>query len=130
MWITSNFDVGLLTGIAKDSGSKQAVKDVSYASYTTYRSKAKLYCEHTENSFIIGTLCKKYFRIIGMATRSEFKRQGLARMLLDRAVQFARECGYSTIYTRSHDGKDFYCKYGFKVVGEREGDSLLIYKIK
>ena len=61
MEIASNFDAKLLTSIARDSESKQAVKDVSYASYITYKSKAKLYCEHTDNSFIIGTLCKNIF---------------------------------------------------------------------
>ena len=44
MEIASNFDAKLLTSIARDSESKQAVKDVSYASYITYKSKAKLYC--------------------------------------------------------------------------------------
>nr|DAF21314.1 MAG TPA: acetyltransferase domain containing protein [Caudoviricetes sp.] len=129
MEIASNFDAKLLTSIARDSESKQAVKDVSYASYITYKSKAKLYCEHTDNSFIIGTLCKKYFRIIGMATRSSHKHQGLAKKLLNRAIEFAKQCGYSRVYTRSHDGKDFYLKFGFEVIGDCGGDSLLILKI-
>lgn len=96
MEIASNFDAKLLTSIARDSESKQAVKDVSYASYITYKSKAKLYCEHTDNSFIIGTLCKKYFRIIGMATRSSHKHQGLAKKLLNRALQIAKKNGIVT----------------------------------
>ena len=64
-----------------------------------------------------------------MATRSSHKHQGLAKKLLNRAIEFAKQCGYSRVYTRSHDGKDFCLKFGFEVIGDRVGDSLLILKI-
>lgn len=135
MEIASNFDAKLLTSIARDSASKQAVRDVSFVRRFYFKTRGferrqpTLYVRHTEDSFIIATLTRKHFRIIGIATREKSKGKGLASFLLDGGVKFARECGYSLIYTRSHDGKDFYLHKGFKIIGQQGGDYQMTLKI-
>lgn len=52
MEIASNFDAKLLTSIAKDSESKQAVKDVSYASIRMIVLSSELFAKNISVSSV------------------------------------------------------------------------------
>ena len=116
-----------LKWIAKQSGSKQAVEDVSYARFSFYHNPEKMYCEWIEGvAFIFAVKNKSGFRLIGMATSQEYKHKGIASYLLGRAINYAmREGGYSKITTRTYDGAAFYARKGFKVVGRKGKDYLM-----
>lgn len=125
MKLYSHYDKEKLLDIAKNSGNKQIVKDVNYASFLVFHG-TKLYCEWIdEGAFIIGQYQKSAFRIIGLCTKLECRGKGLAKFLLKRAENAAKENGKSIIKTVSLSGVDFYAKHGFDVKGMKHGDYIL-----
>ncbi len=127
MIIKKKFDQKALEAIARESGSKQAVKDVSYARFAFYHSNpSKHYCEYIEGvSFILGKYTQDGFAMIGMATAEQHKRQGHASNLLLRLLCKCSEKGIKKIKTRTLSGVEFYRGHGFRIVGQREGDYLM-----
>ena len=126
MILRNDFVYGKLREIAKQSGSRQAVKDVSYASFSYFHNQSKMYCQWIEGvAFILAVNNKSCFRIIGMATSQEYKHKGIATWLLGRAVVHAMRLGYSKITTRTFDGAVFYARKGFSVVGRNGNDYLM-----
>lgn len=125
MKLYSYFDKEKLLKIAKGSGNKQIVKDVNYASFLVYHG-GKLYCEWIdEGAFIIGQHQRSAFRIIGLCTKLECRGKGLAKYLLRRAEDAARENEKKLIKTISLSGVDFYVKQGYDVKGIKHGDYIL-----
>ena len=55
--------------------------------------------------------------ISNMFTRAKWRRRGLARMLVDRLVEAARDAGCAKLYLNASPmGKPVYEKYGFRAV--------------
>lgn len=130
MVIYKEFDKESCLAIARAAGNTQIVKDVAYACFLSFHNKESIYCERIDDkAFLVGQTQKKCFRIIGMGTKNEYKRQGLATCLLNRLIHYCRVHNISRIHTRSKSGADYYAKRGFDVVGMRDGDYLLEFII-
>lgn len=125
MKIWRGYNENELLRIAKAADNKQVLADVRYASFVRYHNPQSIYCERTDNAFILGQFQKGAFRIIGMATTVECRGKGIGTLLLSRAIACARERGLKIIHTHSKSGAEFYVKRGFDIVGKRGEDYLL-----
>lgn len=102
MIIRNDWCENKLRWIAKQSGSKQAVEDVSYARFSYFHNPSKMYCEWIEGvAFILAVKNKSGFRLIGMATHEEHKHKGIASYLLGRAVNYAMRGGVFKDYNKN-----------------------------
>lgn len=120
----------LLKDIARKSGVKQCVSDVSYGRFIYHHSPSKLFCRwFIGGAFLIASKNKSAFRIIGIACVKEWQRKGVGSFLLSVAIDEAKKCGYKKIETRSKEGAEFYCRKGFDVAGIKGQDYLLTLNI-
>ena len=112
--------------IAREADNEQVVRDVQYGRFIHHHHPATLYCERIDDkAFLLGQVQKDKFRIIGMGTKTAYKRQGFGSLLLQRCEEFAKNKGLDKITTRSLSGADFYARRGFDVVGVGGGIYLL-----
>lgn len=72
---------------------------------------------------------KSYFRIIGMATAKTSQRQGLARRLLDRAIEFCKSRGCNRLTTLTYAGIEFYLRRGFDIYDYKGQELYLELKL-
>lgn len=113
MRIVTEYDEKILKAIAKKSGNRQLVEDVSYMRAVNFRSPEKLYCERLEDrAFYGGQYNKDYFKLICIGVGKEHQGKGYGRFLLKRALENAKKAGYSVVRTRTNSGADFYAKWG------------------
>lgn len=68
---------------------------------------------------LFATTRLSWLRIDIMATRSDHRRRGVGRALLDRAELVARQraCKYAYVDTMDYQAPDFYGHLGYRVVG-------------
>ena len=119
-----------LKAIARATGVKQTLLDVSYGRFIHYNSPSKLFCRwFVGGAFLIASKNKCALRIIGIACAKSWQRKGVGSYLLALAIEEAKKCGYNKIETRSKSGAEFYCRKGFDVVGMKGSDYLLELKI-
>lgn len=120
------FDQRVCLEIAKNADNRQVVKDVSYAGFLHAHNPNSIYCERIdEKAFLLGQVQKGAFRIIGIGTHVDWRRKGLASLLLKRCEEYARENQLKKVKTRSLSGASFYAKRGYDIIGMRGGDYLL-----
>lgn len=124
MKVYHNFDEKSLLEVAKATGVKQCIADVSYARRKIYLN-AKMYILRNEFCFFLAEWQKEKMRIIGMAVSKEMQGKRIGSVLLDKAIHDARRWGAKAITTRSLSGVQFYAKKGFDIVGMKDGDYLL-----
>lgn len=120
------WDEKLYKDICKRSRSKQAAKDASYMRPITYHKQQKVYAVRIDNSACcFGYFTRAGLRIVCVAVDEAQKGKGLGSTLLLQAMQHCKENGICKITTRTKDGKNFYIKFGFNVVGMRGGDYIM-----
>ena len=113
MTIIDGFNEKALKEIAKATGNKQLVKDVSYMRVIQYHAPLRLKAERLENiAFFIGYHATDHFRLVGIGCRKEQQGNGYGRFMLYRAIEYARRQGYKKILTRTMNGVEFYLKWG------------------
>ena len=119
-----------LKRIAKGSGVKQTVADVSYMRFLQHHSPAKAIVRwFVGGAFLLCSRNKSSLHIIGIACVKEWQHKGVGSYLLSEAIKIARKEGYPLITTRSKAGADFYVRKGFDVTGMKGGDFLLELKL-
>ena len=131
MRIITGFDEECLKEIARASGNKQIVKDVSYLRTIQHFKSRQLYCERLENfAFFAGYGNSDHFRLVGIGVRSDQQGKGYGKFMLQRAMNHARECGFSFMKTRTLNGVDFYQRFAnAKIIGMAGNDFLLEIKL-
>lgn len=117
--------------IAKATGVKQTIKDVSFASFYAFH-KGALYVLLSEGEFfLVGYFKKNALRIIGIAVVPKMQGKGIGKKLLNRAKLDCIKKGINRIETRSASGCEFYVKNGFDVIDYYDnGDYKLKFEFK
>ena len=72
-------------------------------------------------------------RVVRMSVRTDLRRQGIGRRILDRLLDEARASGCRKIVLETTstwtNAVRFYTRYGFQVVGELDGETHMILEL-
>lgn len=76
---------------------------------------------------------KDALRVVRMSVRTDLRRNGIGRRLLDALLEWARQsgCYHIVLETTSTwtDAVRFYRRYGFQVVGETDGETHMVFDL-
>ena len=130
LFIYKGFDEKTYQKIAISSGGGQISSDVRYMRMICFRAvgtKKKIYAERIDNiAAIMGYMTSDALRIVGVCVSKEYKGRGLARFLVKRALQYARDNGAKKVVTRTKDGVDFYQRVaGARITGMTGEDFIM-----
>ncbi len=102
--------------------------DDAYRPFTFFDSEGRALanvCAYSMDLVVAGRPVRAV-QLSTVATRPEFRRQGLARVLVDRAVDWARASGHEFTYLfANNDALGFYSALGFRPLAERSTTLLL-----
>lgn len=135
MLIKRTFDAKECKRIAKASGVKQTVADVSYASrlhilYVKSNGKegAVIRCLRSEHSFALYIPSSVSIRIICIVVDKENQGRGEGKLLLKLVEAEAKSAGISQLTTLTKSGVEFYARNGFDIFAFK-GDEYRMKKI-
>ena len=83
--------------------------------------------------FYYGIRGKSHFRLIAIAVRTDYQKQGYGKLLLNQLFSYCTENGLSRVTLRTHQGgaaEAFWKHMGAEITGQKEGDWEMEIKVK
>lgn len=130
-----------LTAVDKDFNPVLSSK-IDLKQYTErIVEKAKICCALSDEDNIIGVVAfyandfeKQYAYIPLVSVSAEYRRQGIARKLMEEVLSFIKSLNekilVAGIHTYNQNACELYVKLGFKNVSIKDGRNYLEYKIE
>lgn len=118
-----------IKSIAKKSESKAVKSSVNFLDFLIYnKANLKIYFI-PDICFAAFVLAKKWINIYEVCVVADSQKKGLGTLMMNFIIDYAQKNNFEKIKLRvdkdNQSVNDFYFKFGFKIVGNKNGDSLL-----
>lgn len=133
-WTETGYSDAAVKAICYDCGSPTAKRSYNYFRRLDYVTGSKVWSKgDTPVAFYYASRCRDHVRLIEIAVRSGYQRQGLGRKLLFRLLSQMRDAGLDTLTFRTpidEEAQSFWLKMGARITDIKGGDYEMELKIK
>lgn len=142
MWRKTDYNDKAVKEICYDCGSPVAKKSYNYfrrANYRAGQAHSTVWCmvfylqDETPVAFYYAYKCVRHVRLVEIAVRTEYKRQGIGKMVLFQLLSRMKQNRLDTLTFRTpinEDAQNFWLKMGAKIIDVKGSDYEMELKIK
>lgn len=138
MWSETEYRDEAVREICYNCGSPTARKSYNFFRRLSYVAGSKVWSKvwskgNTPIAFYYAHRCKDHIRLIEIAVREDYQRQGLGRKLLYSLLSRMREEGQDTLTFRTpidEEAQSFWLKMGARIMDVKGEDYEMQLKIK
>lgn len=138
MWSETRYDDAAVKDICYNCGSQTAKKSYNFFKRMNYVTGGKVWSKVWSKdgkpvAFYYASRCKDHVRLIEIAVKKDYQKQGLGRKLCSRLLSQMKENGIDTLTFRTpinEEAQFFWLKMGAKIVDVKGTDYEMELKIK
>lgn len=138
MWRETNYSENEVKEICYNCGSPTAKKSYNFFRRMHYVTGGKVWSKVWSKdgipvAFYYASRCKDHVRLIEIAVREDYHKQGIGRKMLSRLLSQMKQEGLDTLTFRtpiSEEAQFFWLKMGAKIIDVKGGDYEMELKIK